>query len=75
LYFYLFLTAKGKTFVRYVDTKRGVEIDTAVIKPFLTAPSVPKNQGLDDEHTVNVRTLKLASLLSIKMDGEEYIVR
>lgn len=73
-YFYLFLTANTFPKVRYVDTKRGVEVDTAAIKPFLAKDYAPKNQGLDEGTEVLVRTLKLSSLISIKMDGEEYII-
>lgn len=73
-YFYLFLTANTYPAVRYVDTVRGVEVDSKAIKPFLAASSAPKNQGLDEGTEVLVRTLKLSSLISIKMDGEEYTI-
>ena len=75
LYFYLFLTAQTKTETRFVDTKKGTEISRDLIKPFLAKESAPSNQGLEEGTEVQVRTLKLESLVSIKLDGEEYIVR
>ena len=74
-YFFLFLTANTFPNVRYVDNKRGVEIDKEAIKVFLVKKTPPKNQGLDAGTEVEVQTLKLESLVSLKLSGEEYLIR
>ena len=75
LYFFLFLTANTSPRTRYVNIKTGTEVEHELLREFLPKPSAPKNQGLDEGTEVEVQTLKLESLVSIKLDGEEYIVR
>ena len=75
LYFFLFLTANTKTESRYVNTVTGKEVDEGLLTEFLPKKYPPKNQGLDEGTEVLVETLKLESLVSIKLDGEEYIIR
>jgi hypothetical protein len=74
MYFYLFLTANGHPKSRYMDMKKGVEIDRKAIDAFLQKSSAPTNQGLEEGNEVQVQTLKLSSLISIKLSGEEYII-
>jgi len=74
-YFFLFLTANTFPTVRYVDSKKGTEIAKDAIKPFLAKKSAPKNQGLTPGTEVEVQTLKLESLVSIKLASEEYLIR
>jgi hypothetical protein len=65
---------RGKSNIKsmYVDMSTGKAIDKALLQEFLPPKSAPKNQGLDEEHAINVQTLKLSSVKRLAFQGTVY---
>ena len=65
---------RGKSNIKsmYVDMSTGKAIDKDLLKDFLPPKSAPKNQGLDEEHAINVQTLKLGSVKRLAFQGIVY---
>lgn len=75
LYFYCSLNTKNSSpESSYHDHKNGKDIDKDDLSEFLPIESKPMNQGVDEGNEVQVRTLKLNSVISLSACGEEYII-
>jgi hypothetical protein len=72
LYFYVSLVANNPAKVEYVAGDKVIDVED--LREFLPVPKKPTNQGLEEGREVEVRTLKLASVTSLRAEGAEFIV-
>ena len=72
LYFYVTLIANNPAKSEYRSGDKVLDKDA--LAEFLDVPRKPTNQGLEPERTVEVRTLKLDSVIRFKGDGCDFIV-
>jgi hypothetical protein len=74
LYFYVSLNTRNVPKSEYINKVTGEVLSRDELSEFLPAPSAPMNQGLEEGNEVEVRTLKLNSIVSLSACGEVYEV-
>jgi hypothetical protein len=60
------------TVVYYFDNRTGERLNAELIKPFLTDKSQNSDRQAGNQQLVVPRTFKLASILSVKINGQTY---
>jgi hypothetical protein len=72
LYFYVSLIANNPAKCEYMSGKKVIDVDA--LAEYLPTPKKPTNQGLSEDRAVEVRTLKLTSVVKLIAEGAEFIV-
>lgn len=75
LYFYVTLNANSGSESKYINIITGEEIPKETLKDFLPINANPSNQGLEEGNEVQVRTLKLNSVIRLSACNEVYEVK